>query len=542
MKKPFRMSFLRTASAVLLLATGFAVAARGQEPKASDFGVATFANSGAAAAQQPFLRGLAAMHDFEWESAAENFRKAEGIDAKFAMAYWGEALSHNDGIHFQQDTEAGRAALNKLAPTQEGRLAKCGTDRERDYMRAVDALYNAPGTKEERDFKYSAAMGALYQKYPDDVDAGALYALSLLSTAHHGRDFAVYMKSLAVLEPLFFAHPNHPGVDHYLIHSVDDPVHAPLGLLAARNYSKVALKAPHAQHMTSHIFVAMGMWDDVVKANEIATAVLNEQNAQQGKPPTVCGHYNFWLEYGHLQQGRFQDARTVLQACKDAAVSSAGSGRGPNQGLIGGYAQMRLRYLLDTDDWKGDVARWPVPEGANAATRLSFTFADGFGAVRRGDLKAAHEALVAMNTANGAERSGVGTGAATAADFTARATLLQQELQAMLDAAEGKRDDAIALLRKSAASENTMPFEYGPPFIDKPTAELLGEVLLDAQRPAEAREAFQTALGRTPQRTAVLMGLSRAMKAEGDTLDAQQTSAKLRDIWHAADHVPEEVR
>jgi tetratricopeptide (TPR) repeat protein len=136
----------------------------------------------------------------------------------------------------------------------------------------------------------------------------------------------------------------------------------------------------------------------------------------------------------------------------------------------------------------------------------------------------------------------VGTGAATAADYNSRVAILQQELQAMIGAAEGKRDDAIALLRKSAVSENTMPFEYGPPFIDKPTEELLGEVLLDAQRPKEAREAFELALVRTPQRTQPLVGLARAEKAAGDNPAALETTAKLRSIWHGADHIPDEVR
>lgn len=516
-----------------------------QAEKLSDFGQVSFANSGSAAAQEPFLRGLGALHDFEWESAAENFRKAQSIDPGFAMAYWGEALSHNDGIHFQQDTAAGRAALNKLAPTPEGRLAKCGTERERYYIRAADALYNAPGTKEERDFKYSDAMAALYNKYPEDVDAGALYALSLLSTAHQGRDFSIFMKSLAILEPLFFAHPNHPGVDHYLIHSVDDPIHAPLGLLAARNYSKVALKAAHAQHMTSHIFVAMGMWDDVVQANVIASGVQNEQNAQKGRPATVCGHYNLWLEYGRLQQGRFADARKVLDACHDAAVPSGGdsSNATMNRGLIAGYSQMRLRYLIDSGDWKGEVARWPVPEGADAGARLTFTFGAGYGAVRRGDLQAAHAALEAMASTKTKDAArGVGTGAATAADYDGRAAILQQELQVMISAAEGQRDEAIALVRKAAESETAMPFEYGPPFIDKPTAELLGELLLDAQRPQEARAAFQAALVRTPQRTQALLGLSRAMKAAGDDPGAQETANKLRSIWHSADAIPTELQ
>jgi len=554
----------RLAIITLLLSLSTMAVARpagAQASALSDFGQVSFANSGSPAAQEAFLRGLGALHDFEFDTAGENFRKAQSIDRSFAMAYWGEAMSYNDGVHFQQNTEGGRAALNKMAPTPEGRLARCPTERERDYMRAVDLLYNAPGTKDERDLKYADAMSALYSKYPDDVDAGALYALSLLGTAHQGRDFSIFMKSLAVLEPLFFAHPNHPGVDHYLIHSVDDPIHAPLGLLAARNYSKVALKAAHAQHMTSHIFVAMGMWDDVVHANEVASGVLNEQNAQKGKPATVCGHYNLWLEYGYLQQGRMRDAKQVLETCRAAALAPARAGANNSAANtaspmpmpmsmpmaasgapVGAYAQMRLRYLIDSGDWSGEVANWPVPAGLDPGAQLTFTFAEGYRDVRMGDLKAAREALEAMSVASGKGRSGVGTGAATAADYAARTAILRQELQAMIDVAEGKHDDAIALLRTSAEAENAMPFEYGPPFIDKPTQELLGEVLLGAQHPKEAREAFEKALVRTPQRTQALMGLSRAMRSAGDTLTAQETVAKLRAIWHSADSISKDLQ
>jgi tetratricopeptide (TPR) repeat protein len=548
---------------VLAMAMAAIAAPAAAQNSPSDFGPVSFANSGSAAAQEPFLRGLGALHDFEWDSAAENFRKAQSIDPNFAMAYWGEAMTQNDGIHFQQNTDAARAVLNKLAPTPEGRLAKCGTERERDYMRAIDALYNAPGTKDERDFKYASAMGALHEKYPDDVDAGAFYALALLSTAHQGRDFPIFMRALAVLQPLFFAHPNHPGVDHYLIHSVDDPIHAPLGLPAARNYSKVALKAPHAQHMTSHIFVAMGLWDDVVQANINASRVLNEQNAQKGRAPTVCGHYNLWLEYGHLQQGRFGEARKDLEACRNAALgfaarpaadaSAMGSmpmsvsmpAMSPSnpRGLQAAYAQMRLRYLLDAGEWESEVAKWTVPEGADTGVRLSFLFADGYGAIRRGDLPAARKALDGISSPDmGGGARGVGTGAATAADYRSRAAILQQELQALIAAAEGKREEAIAQVRKAAEAESAMPFEYGPPFVDKPAQELLGELLLEAQRPKEAREAFEGALVRTPQRTQSLLGLVRAMKAAGDAQAAQESAAKLRSIWHSADAIPQELQ
>jgi hypothetical protein len=166
-----------------------------------------FANSGSAAAQKPFMAGLAMLHDFEYETAAQDFRLAESIDPSFCMAYWGEAMTYNHAIWYQQDRAAAQAALKKLGATEEQRLAKCGTERERDYLHAVDVLYFSEGTKYERDFLYSDAMAALYQKYPKDVNAGAFYALSIFHSAYYGgtarydRDFRIYMRALAVLEP-----------------------------------------------------------------------------------------------------------------------------------------------------------------------------------------------------------------------------------------------------------------------------------------------------------------------------------------------------
>jgi len=542
MKTPVRLAFL-----FLMPTLCFTTAAWAQSTNLHDVGQVSFANSGSPAAQASFLHGLAQLHNFEFDSAADDFKHAQAIDPGFAMAYWGEAMSYNHPVWFQQDTAAGRATLERLAPKLDGRLAKAGTERERDYLRAVDILYFADGTKDERDLKYCDAMAALHQKYPDDVDGAALYALSILGTAHHGRDFAIYMRSLAVLEPLFWAHPEHPGVAHYLIHSVDDPIHAPLGLAAARSYSKIALIAPHAQHMTSHIFVAMGMWDDVVQANEIAVRVQNEQNAKKSIAPAVCAHYNFWLEYGYLQQGRTSDAKQVLEKCRDAALVSANSagaagGKGPDQGAIGYYAQMRSRFLLDSQDWNGDVSHWTVPAAADAASHFTFAFADGFAAVRRNDLKAAREALTAATAAGNGMGARVGPGGAPDTAYTQRITVLEEQLQAIIEAAEGNRDGAIALLRKATATETAMPLEYGPPFIEKPTGELLGEILLEAKRPSEARAAFQDALSRAPNRTESLMGVERASKDAGDNIVAAETDAKLRGIWHRADHVPEELR
>jgi len=237
------------------------------------FGRIVFENSGSESAQKDFLSGLALLHDFEYPAAAAAFRRAQTADPGFALAYWGEAMTFNHPIWFQQDLNAARTALNKLAATPSERRAKAKTDREKEYLDAVEILYGE-GSKEQRDFKYMEAMAKLNSHYPDDADATAFYALAILGTAHAGRNLPTYMRAAGLLEEVWINHREHPGILHYLIHSYDDPTHATLGLRAARLYSKVAPDAGHAQHMTSHIFLALGMWKETVDANIAAIAAV----------------------------------------------------------------------------------------------------------------------------------------------------------------------------------------------------------------------------------------------------------------------------
>src|SRR5947199_3171354 len=330
----------------------------------SEVGEVSFANSGSPAAQEPFLRGLALLHNFEYPDAAEQFRAAQKVDPNFAMAFWGEAMTHTHPVWMQQDLDAARAVLARLGATPEARLAKAKTERERDYLRAVEILYG-DGTKEERDFRYADAMAALHQRYPDDVDATAFYALSLLGTAHQGRDFAIYMRSAALLEEVFPTHQHHPGVLHYLIHSYDDPIHAPLGVRAARLYGGVAPNAGHALHMTSHIFVALGLWDDVIAANERAMRVVDQQRAAHGQPPTACGHYPTWLHYALLQERRFDEAARRLDNCRRMAaaeLSAAPASLDPDNSSAGSYVEMRVVQALETARWDA-AAPLAVPAG-----------------------------------------------------------------------------------------------------------------------------------------------------------------------------------
>jgi tetratricopeptide (TPR) repeat protein len=532
-----KLNRVRAAALAILFAAGLAAPAFSQ----NGAGQVSFPNSGPPAAQPAFLRGLALLHDFEYERAAKDFRKAEAIDPKFAMAYWGEAMTYNHPIWMQQDLPAARAVLARLGATPAARLAKAPTEREKDYLRTLDVLYGE-GPKTERDFRYADAMASLRAKYPDDVNAAAFYALSLLGTAHNGRDERIYMRAAAILLPLFCKYPNHPGVVHYLIHSCDDPIHAPLALPAALAYSKIAPDAAHAQHMTSHIFLALGMWDRVVHANEVATGIVNREQAAQKLPPIRCGHYNYWLEYGYLEQGRFKSAKQVVTGCRAQAEEAGRAARArgtvdPDTSSLGSFVVMRTRYLLDTSDWSDPVSQWNIETGGALMPEFDQSFGTGFAAAERGDLAAARQSLAVMESVM-PKLPALFDHAGMTPEDPERAVpgIERDELQAGILMAEGNGGQAIVLAQKAAAAAKSLPYAFGPPYPDKPAYELLGEILLHEHRAPEAEKAFQESLLRAPHRTQSLLGLLRASKAAGDQAAAGKAESELSKIWHAADH------
>lgn len=491
-------------------------------------GEVSFANSGAKAAQQPFLHGLAQLHNFEYASAAEDFQKAEAIDPNFAMAYWGEAMTFNHAVWNQQDRTAALAVLNRLGPTPEARLLKAPTEREKGYLRSLDILY-CDGPKPVRDVAYADALEQIHAKYPGDVDAAAFYALALLGTAEGVRDERTYMRAAAILIPLFYKNPHHPGVAHYLIHSCDDPIHAPLALPAAEVYSKIAPEAGHAQHMTSHIFLALGMWDDVVRANEAASGVVNRARVAGGKASAYCGHYNYWLEYGYLETGQTEKAKRVLSGCREQAAQAGQAARArdavdPDDASLLSYIQMQTRYLIDTADWTGEVSGWTVDPGDSPFARFNDAYRSAFTAAQRGDAAAARISLGAMDAALPAVEALLEREAVPANDPNRLAVEIEREqIQAAILEAEGDLAKAAEVAGKAATGEKALPYAFGPPHPEKPSYELLGEILLKEGQPAAAEAAFAEALLRAPNRTQTKAALQRASAARG-----RQTAPETR--------------
>ena len=586
---------LRAALLAAVLAFSFSTAIRSQ-----DLGTIDFPTSGSPAAQPLFIKGVLLMHSFEYDDAREAFVEAQKADPAFAMAYWGEAMTFNHPVWQQTSPELAKAALAKLAATADARRAKAATEKEKDWLSAVEKL-SGPGdgltsltasastslsaSKLARDLAYADAMKRMFEKYPNDDEVKSFYALALLGTNHGARDFSIYMRAAALVEQVYAKNPQHPGAAHYLIHAYDDPAHAPLGLRYADAYSKIAPAASHALHMPSHIYVAMGMWDESASINERSVKAADARRDAKKLDVDQRGfHALLWLVYTYTQQGRYEDARTVL-AQMDAAAKESGSVRTRSH-----LALARAAWLIETRKW--GEAKAPVsPKDLPKDAAIADLFAIGFAAARSGNragISAALQQMAALMEeapVNGApvrsnplaparpgvapiargpvavpapgirpiapqtpdaghEQHAPATGLPTAAagGDPRVAQVMAQQLEAVLLFAEGRREEALVLARQAAVVEAGLPFEFGPPVPVKPVNEQVGEMLIDLRRPKEAMEAFELSLKRTPRRALSLLGLARASMAAKDLRTAQRAYGELREIWKRADKTLPELK
>jgi tetratricopeptide (TPR) repeat protein len=491
-----------------------------------------FPNSGSAAAQGPFLRGVAWLHSFEYDEAVAAFREAQRLDPAFALAYWGEALAHTRPLWRLQDLEAGRAALARLAPTRAARLARAPTPRERSLLEAVEQLYG-DGDRRARELAYAQAMERLAARFPEDDEIQTFFALALIATTDRGLgelDEGGHRESLvgspiqarvaAILQDVLRRNPDHPGAAHYLIHVWDDPDHASLAVDVARRYARLAPEAPHALHMPAHVFVQLGLWDEAAASDEAAYAASVAWVARRGLPATMRSYHSLsWLQYAALQQGRLRRAEEALATVEEVA---AASGAPPLRGLA---ASMRARVVVETQQW----------ERLRGRTRFDNSdelFAIGLSAARLGDRATADLALAELRRR--ATAGPVGHGDAVSARLQPVVAVLATELAAVVEVLAGRHDAGLALAREAARAEQNLP-RLGPPVLVKPASELLGELLLEAGQPGEAAAAFEAALARARNRSLAVLGLARALAASGERARAQATARQLLANWRQAD-------
>ena len=479
-----------------------------------ELGSITFPNSGNAAAQAPFLEGVKSLHSFQFDEAAVAFQRAQKADPTFAMAYWGEAMSHNHPLWAQQDDKAAKAILEKIAPTSDARQAKAKLPKEKAFLKAIDILYYAPGDKLARDMAYADALAAMYSMYPDDHEVATWYALSLLGTVRPAdKGFRRQALAASIAERVFRENPRHPGAAHFIIHAFDDPDHAPLALSAARSYAGIAPAAAHALHMPSHIFVQRGMWEDVRTSNIAAYKSATELNARlklaEGREDF---HTLGWLEYANLMLGNIDEAKANVESAKAAADRNPG-----NAGIRNGYLGMRARLILETGQWEKIALDAPaapaaadahagMPGMANMAppSNNTWTFIAGYSAAKLGDLATAERAVAMLRGAREKAEGGSNPYAGRSI------AILEKQVAALVSHARGQKDEALKLAKEAMEIELALSAPSGPPDPIKPAPEFYGELLIEAGKHAEAVAALELSLQRTPNRTPSVKAMQRA--------------------------------
>ena len=513
----------------------------------SQLGKIDFPNSGSAAAQQHFIRGVAALHSFWYEEAISAFQEASKTDPEFMMAYWGEAMAHNHPLWSEQDTTAARAVIAKIKDSPKL------TVRERAYLEAVKLLYG-DGEKRIRDERYSSAMERIYRDNPNDLEAAAFYSLSLLGMVRsEEKSYRLQARAGAIALDVYQKNPNHPGAAHYIIHAFDDPEHAILALPAARRYAEIAPEAHHARHMPSHIFLQLGMWPEAAASNESAWEASESWMKRKNLSVTVRDYHSLhWLLYVYLQQGRYRKAEELLNLMKQTMAESTYDNKLRPGYYENNYASMAAAFIVETERWP--LAAKLLPEGASDSGSSSASSHGAHGASsspvsngaatlrisNRGQrLPLFVRSLARVSTGETISDS---SGLDKSTESEAPRAVGQLEVAALAASSKGDHAQAILLMREAVGLEEKMAPPSGPPSLIKPAHELFGEILLRSEKPEAAAEQFRVALLRQPNRARSLLGLARALAKSGSKAEASTVYEKLLAQWQQADPDLNELR
>ena len=491
------------------------ISCKKKEVKTDYLGTVNLRVSGSAKALPHFEKGLLLLHSFEYEDAREAFLEGQKADPKMGMAYWGEAMTYNHCLWRDQDYEKSKETLERLKNIPG---YKAETELEKDLIKSLDILYKAKTPKNERDKLYSQYMDALYKKYPNNHEVAAFYALSLLGSVSEGRDDKIYGQGAIIAKSILEENPNHPGALHYLIHSYDDPNHAQLALNAADSYSQVAPDASHALHMPSHIYVALGMWDEVVSSNEHSYQASIDRMMRKNLDNDARGYHAFhWLEYGYLQQNRIEDAKKLVLEMEKYTNEN------PSKRARMHLVFLKGTFLAETNDWDSNIKDIPIDiSDLNIGIKSQYYFIEGMKAFKSKNERQLQEVIEQMTddiekqsllVSNLAAGFSVCSNSSyknpTQSDINKSQVILTQvlALQSWLKKDSIKTE---ALLKESVALENNLIYSYGPPSIQIPTYELYAEWLLENNRPKEAIEAFNHALKRGPKRRKAIEGINNS--------------------------------
>lgn len=482
-----------------------------------------FPVSCSAAAQQEFDRAVALLHSFWFGASAKAFAAAAQMDPGCAMGHWGEALALLFSPNPFTGTPNPKTLQDGCPAVERAKSATPRTQRERDYIGAVESLCRDrdKGDQRARVVAYEQAMERLSLTYPEDREAAVFYALALNITASPAdKTYANQLKAAEILEKVFAEQPNHPGVAHYLIHSYDYPPIASRGLSAARRYASIAPAAPHALHMPSHIFTREGLWKESIASNLASAAAATNHFDQL--------HAMDYLAYAYLQESQDAAAKRVLE--------EAGAIRKVTpEHFVTGYALAAIpaRYTLERRRWAdaASLALQPTdfPWDRFPQSEAVLVFARALGAARSGNVASARKDMDRLQTLHDALM------AAKQGYWAEQVEIQRQMVSAWVARAEGKQVEALALMRAAADREDKTEKHPVTPGPIVPARELLGEMLLAANEPALALKEFESSHRVEPNRFKGLYGAARAAEASGNREKARMYYANLLALSEKAD-------
>ena len=515
------------------------------EPGDLRAGSVDFKVSCAPEVRSEFIRGVALLHSFFYEEARRIFTEVAAKDPTCAMAQWGIAMTWWHPIWTPPtpgEMSAGKAAADKAM------AMNAGTDRERGFITALNTYYNAPdgpNTGEvgqschgpvgprDRVMAYEKAMRRLYERYPDDVETQTFYALAVLAVGYANptdTTLSNQLKAAAILEKLWTKNPRHPGVAHYLIHSYDYPSLAERGLAAARSYGSIAPWVPHALHMPSHIFTRLGMWEESIAANRSSADASRAYAAMRHRDATEAEelHALDYMAYSYLQEGQDAKAKEIVDFAATVRKTN------PELEFSAAYALAAIpsRYALERNAWS-EAAALPVPELPHWSSFPSFEglieYSHALGRAHTGDIEGARKAIDRMQQLRDSSTD-------PGLDYFKRHLDLQiQAASAWVAYTEGKKEDAVNLLRRTADAEDILGKHPVSPGALVPAREQLGDLLLKLDRPKEAQREFEAALKIYPGRFRGLYGAAQATEQIGEKEKADHYYAKLIEQTAKAD-------
>jgi hypothetical protein len=519
-------------AAAVILPSPLLTQEHGHAHQVGKLGRVVFPVSCTPAARKKFEHAMAVLHSFWWEEGDRAFGDVLAADSTCAMAHWGTALNAwGNPFAGGPGTPAGLARGSEAATRASALPAR--TERERGFIAAAAALYrDAESTPNAARLQaYADTMARLYRDFPRDVEVAIYYSLSQLATAPKtDTTFAQQRRAIAILEPLYARHPDHPGLAHYVIHATDSPVLARLGLNAARRYAQIAPAAPHAQHMPSHIFVRLGLWNETIASNWKSYRAGADYARAEGKPgaPEEL-HALDYAVYGYLQRGQDSAARAAVVEGRKVQTNT--------RSLVAGYNRtaMAARVPLERGDWE-TAAEFPAPADSvpPIATALA-KFTRAIGSARSGRGEAAVSEIKALDSIT------------TALDekgepYWSRVVGIKRDVaESWVRLAAGDTLGALALAKAAADSEEVTDKHPVTPAELLPARELEGDMLLLAGRYADARAAYKSTLARERNRARSLFGMARAAELAGDRSVAAADYRKFLELMAKADRDRPEV-